>query len=296
MSGPAIAASAAPLLVFGASGQVGRQVLARCEETGQPVLALSRQGGPSLVPSGVRWMGARLPDAVPLLPPVAAVLSLGPLDLFVEWFAQWQPSGSPPILALSSMSAVSKAESPLAAERELSARMCRAEDLLAKRCDRLGLPWTVLRPTMLWGAGMDRTLSPLARMAMRWHCLPMPRAAGQRQPVHVDDVAAAVLASVSSGRASGQRVECGGGERLTVAELFHRIRTSVPQRSVPVPVPTWLLRSVGSMARFNHVASAVARLDVDLLADNSQLESLLGIHPRGFAPEPSDWHARWPRA
>ncbi len=241
-------------------------------------------------------MGARLPDAVPPLPPVAAVLSLGPLDLFVEWFVQWQPSGSPPIVALSSMSAVSKSESPLAAERELSARMRRAEDTLAKRCDRLGLSWTVLRPTMLWGAGMDRTLSPLARMAMRWHCVPMPRAVGQRQPVHVDDVAAAVLASVNNGHANGQCIECGGGERLTVAELFHRIRASVPQRSLAVPVPTWLLRSVGSMAGFSRVASAVARLDGDLLADNTQLESLLDIHPRGFAPEPNDWQARWPQA
>lgn len=235
-------------------------------------------------------MGARLPDAVPPLPPVSAVLSLGPLDLFADWLAQWQPmAGAPFIVALSSMSAVSKAESRHPGERHLAMRMRDAEARMATRCDHLGLPWLVLRPTMLWGVRMDRTLSPLARMAMRWRWMPVPRAQGQRQPVHVDDVAAAVLACVRRGRVSGRRIECGGGERLSVTDLFQRVRASIPQRTLGIPVPGACLRSLGSLARFSGLAAAVGRLNDDLLADNSQLETLLGINPRGFAPTFDDW-------
>ena len=282
-------AASAPLLVFGASGQVGTRVLARCRDQLQPVLALSRHAGQHDTDDGVRWMGARLPDAVPPLPPVAAVLSLGPLDLFVEWFAHWRPTSAVQVVALSSMSAVSKARSANSGERELAERMRRAEDALALRCDDLGLPWTVLRPTLLWGTGMDRSLSRLARMATRWRAMPLPQAQGLRQPVHVDDVAAAVMASLHNADASGCRIECGGGERLAVSELFRRVRGSVPQRTVGIPVPAWLLRGIAPMARFSRAASAAARLNDDLLADNVRLERVLGVHPRGFDPAPGDW-------
>ena len=282
-------AASAPLLVFGGSGQVGARVLARCRALRQPVLALSRHAGRHVSDDGVRWIGARLPDAVPPLPPVAAVLSLGPLDLFVEWFTRWRPTAAVQVVALSSMSAVSKARSPHRGERELAERMRRAEDALARRCDDLGAPWTVLRPTLLWGTGMDRSLSRLARMAMRWRCMPLPQARGLRQPVHVDDVAAAVLASLHNADASGSCIECGGGERLAVHELFRRVRDSVPQRTVALPVPALLLRGVAPMARFSRAASAAARLNDDLLADNARLERVLGVHPRGFGPVPADW-------
>lgn len=279
-----------PWLVFGATGQVGRAVLARCHLADQPILALSRQAAPRPAGRAIRWLPARLPDAVPALPPVCAVLSLGPLDLFSQWLQHWQPAaGAPAVVALSSMSAVSKAASRHGGERQLAARMQGAEDDLAQRCDELGLPWTVLRPTLMWGAGMDRSLSPLARRAMRWHCMPVPMAQGLRQPVHVDDVADAVLASLRKTDARGCRIECGGGERLSVHLLFQRIRASMPQPTLAVPVPALLSRAMAPAARFSRVAAAAARLNVDLLADNSQLEGLLDIHPRGFAPESGDW-------
>ncbi|MGB8715779.1 MAG: hypothetical protein WCD66_05380, partial [Rhodanobacteraceae bacterium] len=89
--------------------------------------------------------------------------------------------------------------------------------------------------------------------------------------------------------ASGCCIECGGGERLTASELFRRVRDSVPQRTVALPVPAWLLRGITPMARFSRAASAAARLNDDLLADNSRLENVLGVHPRGFDPEPGAW-------
>ena len=282
----------APWLVFGASGQVGRQVLERCETARQSLLALSRHPHQGPESAMLGWRCARLPDAVPALPPAAAILSLGPLDLFAEWFAQWQPQrGAPRIVALSSMSVVSKAASPHVGERALAARMRHAEQLLADRCDELGLPWTILRPTMLWGGASDRTVSRLARLALRWRVLPMPRGRGLRQPVHVADVAAAVIAAVGCERACGQRIACGGGERLAAVELFRRVHASLPQRTLILPVSAVLLRLLGTMGRFSRSAAAIGRLEQDLTADNAQLETLLGVHPRSFSPRAPDWTA-----
>lgn len=290
MNTAAEAASALPLIIFGASGQVGRSVLARCAARGQPVLALSR-APPRPEAPGRRWLQARLPDAVPVLPPAAALLSLGPLDGFSTWLQSQPaaPGGAAAVVALSSMSAQSKRDSPAAGERALAARLRAAEAGLAAWCDARGLRWTVLRPTLLWGAGLDHSLSPLARRAARWHLMPRPRAAGLRQPVHVDDVAAAALAALDRPAAAGAIIPCGGGERLPASALFARVHASLPRAALGVPLPRWLSRVARSLARHDARLAAVARLEQDLVADNAALAALLDIHPRAFRPRATDW-------
>ncbi len=255
------------------------------------MLALSRAPRKHPTTPTRRWLGARLPDAIPPLPPVGAVLSLGPLDLFAEWLDQWQPAaGAPHIVALSSMSVVSKSDSAHAGERALASRMLNAEQTLRARCDTLGLPWTILRPTMLWGGGRDRTLSSTAQFAMRWRCMPMPAARGLRQPMHIDDLADGVIATLHRNAARGQLMPCGGGQRLAIAEMVQRLRSSLPRQVIAVPVPALALRACSRAARFSRAAAAIARLNCDLVADNAKFEALLDVHPRGFAPQPQDWN------
>jgi nucleoside-diphosphate-sugar epimerase len=270
-------------VVFGASGQVGRCVLRQCRVEGGAVLAFTRGALPA-DDAGVHWAVARLPDAVPSLPSAEALLSLGPLDLFSRWLQDAVPPGRPHVVALGSMSARSKARSPLPAERELAARLRSAEAALLQRCAALGLRCTVLRPTMIYGVGSDRNVAALMRAAARWRVMPLPRSRGLRQPVHAEDLAAAVLAAARSGEADGKVIEIGGGERLPVSAMFARIHRRVPRRCLPLPLPAWLPRAVGPLATHWRPAAALARFDDDLVADNAEAERLLGVHPRGFEP------------
>lgn len=287
---------ALPVLVFGATGQVGRSVLAQGRQQGHYMLAASRKRLPPQPEMGhVDWLTARLADGVPELPPVRAIFSLGPLDLFAQWLGQWpKPANPTRIVALGSMSVLSKKHSPRPQERQLASRLREAESRLSRRCDELGLMWTVLRPTLLWGAGMDRSLSPMARRAMRWHWMPQPAARGLRQPVHVDDVAAAVWACLSCDAAAGQCIAIGGGERLPASEMFARVRHSLPSRTLLLPLPAQVSRAARWLAAVHPAASAMARLQEDLVADNQPLRNLLGVSPRAFAPQQGDWLPREP--
>jgi hypothetical protein len=47
-------------------------------------------------------------------------------------------------------------------------------------------------------------------------------------------------------------------------------------------VPAWLLRCARVVPRLR---GPLSRLDEDLIADNAEVEHLLGIHPRAFAPD-----------
>ncbi len=283
---PAI--SPRPVLVFGGSSQVGHFLRRRLAAAGQSALGISRRPGTDRV--GWQWRHGALPGAVPPLPPLAAVLSAGPLAALAEWLAGQPELDCPCVVATSSMSAQSKLDSPVAAEQALARHLCEAEQRLKAVCEQQGRSWVVLRPTLIYGAGLDRSLSPIARRAGRWHLFPLPPGRGLRQPVHADDVAEALWAACHQPRAWGQILPCGGGERLTARDMFERVRRSLPGPVLSLPVPRVAVKAAGLLAPAR--AGMLARLEQDLVADNHRLQTLLALQPRAFRPVAADW---WPQ-
>ncbi|EIM00512.1 NAD-dependent epimerase/dehydratase, partial [Rhodanobacter denitrificans] len=198
------------VLVFGGSSQIGHFLLPRLLASGEAVLALSRQPRPAQ--AGVTWLQGTLPDRMPRLPALSAIISFGPLQGLADWLAQATLADAPRVVATSSMSAESKRDSGVPAERALARRLRDGEAALAAACERHGCAWTVLRPTLVYGAGLDKSLTPIARRAMRLRLFPLPSGRGLRQPVHADDIAQAVLAALECPAAAGRILPIGGGE------------------------------------------------------------------------------------
>ena len=271
------------VVVFGASGQIGHFLLPRLRARGEQVLAVSRRGQADA--TGVRWVEGHLPDAVPTLPEATAIVCFGPLQPFARWLADVAPANAPRVVATSSMSAQSKAASAVPAEREIARQLLQGEADLAAACAALGCGWTVLRPTLIYGAGRDKSLTPLANRAMRTRIFPLPAGSGLRQPVHADDIAQATLAALE--RPANRVLMLGGGERLHAGEMFARVRRSLPVATLPLPIPAWMLR----LARHAvpRLRGPLTRLESDLIADNTELETLLAIHPRPFHPDITCW-------
>jgi uncharacterized protein YbjT (DUF2867 family) len=273
------------VLVFGGSSQIGHFLLPRLLATGEPVLAVSRHSRSTQ--AGLQWLAGALPADVPALPSLSAIISFGPLQGLADWLAQVNLDDSPRVVAISSMSAETKRDSSVPSERELSRLLRDGESALAAGCARHGCAWTLLRPTLVYGAGLDRSLSPIARRAMRTRLFPLPQGRGLRQPVHADDIAQASLAALACPASAGMIVPIGGGERLPASEMFARVRRSLAHTTLPLPLPAWLLR-LGQHA-LPPLRGPLARLDTDLVADNGELHRLLGITPRPFRPDATMW-------
>jgi nucleoside-diphosphate-sugar epimerase len=273
------------ILVVGGSSQIGHFLLPRLETGGEPIVALSRMSRPAR--DGVQWLRGSLPDALPALPMLSAIISFGPLQALADWLERSPPSAAPRVIATSSMSAETKRDSTVAAEREIARQLRSGEAALAEVCARLGCACTVLRPTLVYGAGMDKSLTPIARRAMRTWLFPLPAGRGLRQPVHADDIAQAVLAALECPAAAGRVIPIGGGERLVYAQMFARVRQSLSCSTVPVRLPAWLLRL--GQRLWPPLRGPLSRLDCDLVADNGELQRLLGIQPRSFQPDASMW-------
>lgn len=276
----------ATLLVIGGTGAVGGFLLQRLVAAGHVIYALSRSEPPPH--PGVEWLRGEL-STMPLLPSFEAVVCAGPLDQFSAWLDAAAPLGLRRVVALSSMSAASKQDSADAAERELAQRLVASEQRLMRRCETLDARWTLLRPTLIYGAGMDRSLTPLARLAGRLRVFPqLPGATGLRQPVHADDVAAACVAALSGG--AGQVLALGGGERLSYAQMLERVRASLNRPAIPLPLPVSLLRLFARLS--GRGRGMVQRLTQDLVADNRAAAAAIGYLPRPFRPLAGCWMPR----
>jgi nucleoside-diphosphate-sugar epimerase len=273
------------VLVFGGSGQIGRYLLPLLVARDEPVYALSRSAHAPM--QGVTWLPGALPDDVPAVENVSAVFSLGPLRDFASWLRGAVLPLAPRVIAFSSMSAESKRGSDVPAERDISQQLRDSEAMLADACAQHGSAWTVLRPTLIYGAGMDKSLTPVAHRAIRTRVFPLPAGHGLRQPVHAQDLAHAALAALDSGASAGRILAIGGGERLPLSDMFARVRRSLPVDTLPLPLPAWLLRMARS--RSGRLRGPLGRLEADLIADNTEVTRLLGVQPRPFRPDAECW-------
>lgn len=274
-------------LVFGLTGQVGDALRASLHAGDPPLLAVSREPPPD--DGRIAWRRGSLEHFADPPGPVDAIASLGPLDAFARWF---ESSALAParVVALGSTSVHGKKDSPDAAERALAQALRDAERRLEAAAQARGSALTVLRPTLVYGHGRDRNLSRIVGLARRWKVLPLPlRAGGLRQPVHVEDVAAAVLGALRSRSACPGFFDLPGGETLAFDVMVARaLAAGAPEaRLVRLPGPLFragvgLLRSLG---RLDAAGSGVlARLDRDLAYDPEPARIALGHYPRGFQP------------
>jgi nucleoside-diphosphate-sugar epimerase len=101
---------------------------------------------------------------------------------------------------------------------------------------------------MIYGAAGDRNLSRLLALLARLRRAPWPRAAplvvpvpgGGRQlqqPVHVGDLADAVLTSVERRSAAGRGYDVAGPEPLAFADVLRASADAVASRIALVPIP-----------------------------------------------------------
>ena len=274
-------------LVFGGSGQIGAPLLDRLRAEGWRVTAVSRDA--QVDDACVRWLRGdlsrveRLPDAVD------AVFSCGPLDHFARWYAN-STLACPRVLAFSSTSIEVKSDSTDPRERALAARLAEGERVLFAGARRRRAHATVLRPTLVYGAGRDRTLTRIAAFARRWHACVLPRGAiGLRQPVHVADLADAALRACDAAATDGTAYAVPGGEALPyremVARVLHALPSSPPLLEIPAPLFDGALHALQRLGLGDGVGeAALARLREDLVFDAAPARRDFGYEPRRFEP------------
>jgi nucleoside-diphosphate-sugar epimerase len=115
-----------------------------------------------------------------------------------------------------------------------SSRAVRLEAEAAVRT--ASLDWTLLRPTMIYGNARDRNISRLLRFLKRWPIFPVCGNA-LWQPIYVEDLADAVVASLDSPASVGKAYNLAGAAPTSFRDLVRTAARAIGRRVVLVPVP-----------------------------------------------------------
>ena len=280
-----------PVGVLGGTSVVGRFLIPRLVRRGHAVVACSRtaQPSPAAPAAGAVWIraGATLPAGLDRVP---VWISLCPLWATVELLDWLDSAGVEQLAAVSSTSLVTKQRSGDPAERQLAARLARAEEAVFEWAERRGVIATVLRPTMIYDGRSDNNVSAIAAWVRRCGWFPLCGSAeGLRQPVHADDVATACVTSAFHPEPR-HIYTLSGSERLTFRDLVERTCCSHGLAPRTVRLPAWAWRLLFATARGLGLASAAsaaigARMNEDLVFDHADAAADLGFRPRPFVPD-----------
>jgi nucleoside-diphosphate-sugar epimerase len=284
MSAPSTA-----ILITGASSQIGHFLLPRLAGAGITVHAVSRRP-PESITSAIQWHRCDIEAGA--LPDVAltGAIHLAPLPLLPQLLPQLAERGVKRVIGFGSTSRYTKAGSADPAERAYAADLQGAEAAIADYCEPRDIAWTVFRPTLIYGCGLDKNVTTIARFIRRFRFFPLIGGdGGLRQPVHADDLAAACLAVWDNPAAFNRGYDLSGAEVLSYRAMVVRIFTAEGLSPRFLSIRLELFRAgmklLALLPRYRYLSAEMAdRMAADLAFDHAAAARDFGYSPRPFEP------------
>lgn len=159
--------------------------------------------------------------------------------------------------------------------------------LAAERAvSRAGVPFTILRPVVIYGEGEKGNFATVHRISRLPIPLPFGALKARRSVLSIENFNSAIMTVLTNPRARGETFIVSDPTPLTVADLITRYRVSLGRSSQLLPLPEkWLelsLKAVGQTAMWE-------RLGCPLIANPSKIIAI------GWNPiQPASVHAALP--
>ena len=294
-----------PVVVLGATGQVGLFAISRLLDAGRKVIAVTRT---TTSVSETTVAGLQRVDRAGLFSLLRdyknesgnnlALLSCGPVKLALDLLRSDEvisPELWERVVVIGTTSVLTKKHSRDEFERSLIAEIETSCAGIREACEIGKIPLTLLSPTLIYGCGMDQNLSRVYSWIRRFGFSPVAWAAtGQRQPLHVADLARTIFYALQASPASSiESPVCGRGsvsyQEMTalIFDAADRSRRLMRLPGVLVPLVVGLSRLLPGMGRLN--SEMFRRQSQDLVFDDSAARNQLGHNPRAFCPTAEDF-------
>jgi nucleoside-diphosphate-sugar epimerase len=275
------------VLVTGASGQVGLNIVGLALARGARVIGLYNKNAVDFTHPRLTWAHADLASLDSFPAPSADVLiHTAPIWLLPARLYRFANGGVKRVIAFSSTSIVGKRDTTSAAEQAVVQGLVTAEDRLRRIAEDVGIQLTLLRPTMIYGMGFDGNISRMARTIRKLGFLPIYNPAnGLRQPVQARDLAEAALTVWQNPKTFGKTYNLAGNEVLTYRQMVERlfVHLGMKPRLVSLPFLPQFLDFLIACLPFAHINGDVARrMNRDLAFDNGPAREDFGYSPHGF--------------
>lgn len=297
-------------IVTGATSQIATFLLPRLTKAGYTLHALSRtlknqdslthpsprgeglnqshpktSGQPQVIWHRVDIKHGEVPNVT-----AETLIHLAPLPLLPPLLKNLPEGSLKRVIAFGSTSQFSKANSGDPNERAFARALADAEATIAEYCEPHGIAWTVFRPTLIYGCGLDKNITVITRFIRRFRFFPViGDAQGLRQPVHADDLAGACLAIMDRPDAFNRAYDLSGGEILSYRAMVERIFAAegIQLRFLRIPLPLFqmAMEAASWLPMYRHLSGEMAsRMAMDLCFDHASASQAFGYAPRPFEP------------
>lgn len=279
------------VLVTGASSAIGLFAIGRLLARGCKVVALKHRKLVGFFHPNLRWVEGDLtqPETI------RAAMEGSSCEYAIHCAAIWHAKGVSYVLrqlgvkhivAFSSTSLVTKENSISAEEQQVSQKLADGEAALQNEASTWGLNYTIIRPTMIYGAGLDENVGRLARIIDEKRSFTLPKeATGLRAPVHADDLAIAAINALGNPAAVNRTYTLQGGTTMPylamVAKIFKVM--DVPPKIFVIPKLHVICAVLHRFmpGKVPHPAVAL-RMQDDLVFPDDGAQEDLRVTPRPF--------------
>lgn len=231
------------ILVAGASGFVGRQLVARLLARGHRVRALSRSPHPELARERMEWRRADVTEPESLRGAAEGQDAVVHLVGIAEeragsTFHRVHVAGTRNLLAEAHRAGVGRfIFMSVAGARSDGSPFFRTKHEAEREVADSGLPYVILRPSIIYGPG-DQFTTGLALLLRRLPVFPVLGAGGLRlQPVAVEDVTDALAQAVERSDLEAGVYELAGPERLKLIKIVRVVARTLELRRPIVQLP-----------------------------------------------------------
>lgn len=281
--------------VIGGSSQIGSWLVPELVLKGWKIHLISRgirsKGGQG---SGTVWHKFDLLDSNSRLPPDEArvVFHTYGIQFLPPLLQEFRSRGVTRVIAFSSTSRFTKTSSDNTVDLKVVRNLELDEQAVIDTCERLGMQWTIFRPTMIY-AGMhgDRNVMDIAQVINRVWFFPLfGNGKGLRQPVHAADLAVACVQACDEESTFNKSYNLAGGEVLTYREMVERIFSLLNLKPRFIRTPIWCFELavffVRKIPRYDHITTSMAkRMQQDMIFSTAEAAADFGYQPRKFLPK-----------
>lgn len=151
-----------------------------------------------------------------------------------------------------------------------------AEQALRKIEKETGMEVVILRPPLIYGAGVKANFASLLKLVDKGLPLPLANINNKRSLIYLGNFVDAIIACAEHPNAAGKTYLVSDGEDVSMSRLVKKIAISLNRRSYLFPFPIVLMRL---LAKLTGKTESLDRLTQSLVIDDSKIRNELNWKP-----------------
>ena len=168
-----------------------------------------------------------------------------------------------------------------------------AENALRKIEKETGMEVVIVRPPLVYGAGVKANFASLLKVVNKKIPLPLASVHAKRSLIYVGNLVDAIIVCASNQKAAGQTYLVSDGDAVSMPQLIKKIALALNKPSFVLPFPVSIMRL---LAKAVGKTSSIDRLTQSLVIDSSKIRQELDWKPpftldQGIK-ETADWYLK----